>query len=132
MDENQRLSVQQNLERLLPSMRGQGRRRKHRKLHRVGAYESPASTTTHTNPSFATHRLTPNGRLQKYGDQKLVKIPSKPVSLLFFHVKPCDFRVVTWFMQLSSLAFHNCRLKFSEQKQKLTYFEPFYSRPKGI
>ena len=54
MDENQQLSVQQNLERLLPSMRGQGRRRKHRKLHRVGAYESPASTTTHTNPSFAT------------------------------------------------------------------------------
>ena len=54
MDENQQPSAQQKLEILLPSIRGEGRRGKNRKLHRVGAYESSASTTTHTNTSFAT------------------------------------------------------------------------------
>ena len=34
--------------------------------------------------------------------------------------------------QFSSLVFQDCCLKFSEQKQKLSYFEPFQSRPKGI
>ena len=34
--------------------------------------------------------------------------------------------------QLSSLVLHDCRLKFSKQKQKLSCFEPFQFRPKGI
>ena len=56
------------------------------------------------------------------------KTPSKLAIL--FHVKPSDFRFVTWFMSFSSLIFHNCSLKFS--KQKLSYFEPFQSLPKEI
>ena len=47
-----------------------------RELHRVGASESSTSTTTDTNTSSATPS-TQNGRLQKYGDQKPVKTPSK-------------------------------------------------------
>ena len=47
-----------------------------REVHRGGASESSASTTTDTNTSFATPS-TQSGRLQKYGDQKLVKTPSK-------------------------------------------------------
>ena len=66
------------------------------------------------------HRLPQNGRLQKYGDQKLVVTPSKFADLL---LGSCQF---------SGLVLRNCRLKFSEEKQKLRYFEPFQSRSKGI
>ena len=51
------------------------------------------------------HRLPQNCPLRKYGDQKLVETLNK--FAIFFHVKPNDFRFVTWFM--SSLVFHDCR-----------------------
>ena len=44
MDENQQLSVQSQVEELLPSARGGGRGGESRELHRVGADESSAST----------------------------------------------------------------------------------------
>ena len=53
MDENQQPSVQQELERLFPSTRGDSR-----ELHRVGAGESSGSTITDTNTSFATQSTT--------------------------------------------------------------------------
>ena len=49
------------------------------------------------------HRLPHTRRLQKYGDQKLVETPSK--FAIFFHVKPSDFRFVTWFMSILVKAF---------------------------
>ena len=58
MDENQQPSVQQELKRLLLIKRGGGRGDESRKLHRVGAGESSASTTTDTNTSFATPSTT--------------------------------------------------------------------------
>ena len=54
MDENQQPSAQKELERLFPSTRGGGRGSENRELHRIGAGESCASTTTDTNTSFAT------------------------------------------------------------------------------
>ena len=50
--------LEQELERLLPSTRVRQRRGESRKLHRVGAGESSASTTTDTNTSFATLSTT--------------------------------------------------------------------------
>ena len=44
MNENPQPSVQQELERLLPSTRGGGRGGESRQLHRVGAGESSVST----------------------------------------------------------------------------------------
>ena len=79
MDEKQQPTAQQELGRLFPSTRGAGRRIESRELHRVGAGESSASTTTDTNTSLQ-HRLPQNGRLQKYGDH----LWRLPVNLLFF------------------------------------------------
>ena len=58
IDEKQQPSVQQDVERLLPSTRGGGRGGESRELHRFGAGESSASTTTDTNTSFATPSTT--------------------------------------------------------------------------
>ena len=69
------------------------------------------------------HRLPQHRRLQTYGDQKRVETQSK--FTILFHVKPSDFSFVAWFMFCTSLVFHACRLKFSEQKQKLSYYDPF-------
>ena len=126
MHENQQPSVQQELEKLLSSTRGG---RGGRELHRFGAGESSASAETDTNTSFQYHLLQ-NEQLQIYKDQKLVETTCK--FAIFFHVKPSDFRFVTWSCQFSSLVFPDDRLKFSEQKQKLSYFEPFQSHPKEI
>ena len=52
-DEHQQPSFQQELERLFPSTTGGGRGVENRELHRLGAGESSASTTTGTNMSFA-------------------------------------------------------------------------------
>ena len=76
------------------------------------------------------HRLTQNGRMQKYGDQKLVETLSK------FAIVSMENPVISDLLlgsgQFSSLVFHDCCLKFSKQKQNLSYFEPFQSHPKGI
>ena len=56
-----------------------------------------------------------------------------PVNLLgiLSHLKLSDFRfVILASCHFSSLIFHDCSLKFS--KQKVSYFEPFQSQPKGI
>ena len=56
-----------------------------------------------------------------------------PVNLLFFSIQnPVISDLLLGSRQLTSLVFHNCRLKFSEQQQKLSNFEPFQSRRKGI
>ena len=66
MDENQQLSVQEQLRQLFCSARGGERRGKSRELLRVGAGESSASATGTKNNSFT--RSTTKGT--KYGDQK--------------------------------------------------------------
>ena len=58
MDENQQPSVQQELEKLLPITRRGDRGDESRELHRAGAGESSAFTTTDTNTSFATQSAT--------------------------------------------------------------------------
>ena len=58
MVENPHPSVKQGLGRLFPSTRDAGRGGESRVLHRVGAGESSASTTTDTNISFATPSTT--------------------------------------------------------------------------
>ena len=60
--------------------------------------------------------LPKNGRLQKYGDQKLVQTPGK--FAIFFHVKPSDFRFASWFMSI---------LKFGLPRLS---FEVFQTKPK--
>ena len=66
MDENQQLSVQEQLRQLFCSARGGERRGKSRELLRVGAGESSASATGTNNTSF-TRSTT---KWTKYGDQK--------------------------------------------------------------
>ena len=58
MDENQQPSATQELERLLPSIRGRGRRDESIELLRAGAGESSASATDTNNTNFATHFTT--------------------------------------------------------------------------
>ena len=58
MDENQKLSVQLELERLFPSTRSGGRLGKSKDFHRVDACELSASTTTDANTGFATPSTT--------------------------------------------------------------------------
>ena len=128
MDENQQPSVTQELGRLFPSIRGRGRRGESNELFRVGA-ESSASATDTNDTSFATRSTTKRTIEEIWGLKATSKKPLKsmshkttsgklPVILLFVS---CHF---------SSLIFHDCSLRFS--KQKVSYFEPFQSRPKGI
>ena len=58
MDEKQQPSATQQLERLLPSIRGGGRRCESIELLRVGAGRSSASATDTNNISFATRSTT--------------------------------------------------------------------------
>ena len=74
MKENQQSPVQQELEKLFPSTTGTGRGGKNRELHRVGAGESSASTTTDPNTSFATPSIV-EGKIEEKVDQKLVETP---------------------------------------------------------
>ena len=67
MDENQQLSITQELGRLFHSTRGGGRRGESRERLRVGACELSASATDANNTSFATRSTT---KRTKYGDQK--------------------------------------------------------------
>ena len=119
MDENQQPSIQQELERLFSSTRGGGKGGESRDLHRVGADESSASTTTDTNTSFALH-FTTKRRLLKYWDQKLVETPSK--SAIFFHVKPSGFRFVTWFMSIHKFSLPRLSLEVFQTRTKTELF----------
>ena len=110
MDENQQPSVTQELGRLFPSIRGRGRRGESSELLRVGAGESSASATDTNNTSFAA-RSTTKWTIEKILGSKVTsnkprksmshkttsgKTPSK--FAILFHVKPSDFRFVSWFM----------------------------------
>ena len=97
MDENQQTSVQQELEKLLPSTRGEGRGSKSRELHRVGAGESLASTATDTNTSFATPSTT-KWTISEIWESKTCGDLSK--FAIFSNVKPSDFRIVTCYMSI--------------------------------
>ena len=80
--------------------------------------------------SALQHRLPQTERLLEHRDQKFVETPGKLA--IFSMQNPVILDLLLGSCQLSSLVFHGCVLKFSEQKQKLSYFEPFQSHPKGI
>ena len=71
MDENHTI-CSTRVTRLFPRTRGGGRGGKSRELHRVGLSELSASVTT--DAILVLQQCLPeNEKLQKYGDQKLVK-----------------------------------------------------------
>ena len=91
-----------------------GRGDESRELHRVGTGESSASLQQLIQILVLQHRLPQNGRLQKYGDQKLVETPC--TTKIFFQLKPSDFRFVSWFMSI--LKFDLPRLSFEVFRAK--------------
>ena len=141
MDENQQPSGTKELGRLFPSTRGGERRGESRELFSVGAGESSASATHENNTSFATRSTTKRTIEEIWGSRATSKKPLNSMSLkttlgktpsrfaILFHVKCNDSRFLTSF-HFSSLIFRERSLKFS--KQKVSYFEPFQSRPKEI
>ena len=130
MDKNQQPSVAQELGRLFPRIRGRGRRSESSELLRVGAGESFPSTMDTNNTSFATRSTTKRTIAEIWGSKAKSKKSRKFMSYktiskktpnkfaILSRVKPSDFRFVTWFLIFP--------------KQKVSYFEPFLSRPKGI
>ena len=102
--------LHKNSERLLTSTRGGGRRGGRTELLRVGAGESSASATDTNNTSFATWSTTKRMIAEIWGSKTTSKKPWKSVLhkttsgntsskfAFLFHVKPSDFRFVTWFM----------------------------------
>ena len=110
MDEKQQPSATQQLERLLPSIRGRGRRDQSIELLRVGAGESSASATDTNNTSFATQSTTKRKIQELWGSKATSKKPLKSMSdkttsgktpsnfAILSRVKPSDFRFVTCFM----------------------------------
>ena len=101
MDENQQPSVTQELGRLFPNIRDRGRRGGSSELPRVGVGESSASATDANNTSFATRSITKRTIEEIWGSKATSKKTQKSMSHKFAilsHVKPSDFRFVTWFM----------------------------------
>ena len=49
---------------------------------------------------------------------------------ILYHLNPVILDFLLGSCHFSSLVLHDCSLKFS--KQKMSYFESFQSRPKGI
>ena len=118
MDGNQQPSVTQELGRLLPSIRGGGRRDESSELLlRVGAGESSASATDTNNTSFATRSTTKRTIEEIWGSKATSKKPLKSMShkttsgktpskfAILSRVKPSDFRFVTWFMSFLKFDF---------------------------
>ena len=133
MDGNQQPSVTQELGRLLPSIRGGGRRDESSELLlRVGAGESSASATDTNNTSFATWSTTKRTIEEIWGSKATSKKPLKSMShkttsgktpskfAILSRVKPSDFRFVTWFM--SFLKFDLPRLSFEAFQTKIELF----------
>ena len=134
MKENQQSSVQQGLEKLFLSTTGTGRGGENRELHRVGAGESSASTATDPNTSFAIPSIV-EGKIEEKVDQKLVETPGYLHASSKFAIFPCNTVISDLLLgscQFSSLVLCDCHLKFSEQKEKLNYFDSFQSCPKGM
>ena len=142
MDENQQPSVTQELGRLFPSITARGRRGESRALLRVGAGESSASATDTNNNYFVTRSTKKRTVEEIWGSKAASKKPLKAMShkatsiktpsnfAILSHVKPSDFIFVTCFM--SYLKFDLLRLYLKFSKQKVSYFKPFQSHPKGI
>ena len=108
MNESQQPSVTQEL---FPSIRGRGRRGESSELLlSVGAGESSASATGTNNTSFAMQSTTKLGIEEIWESKALSKKPQKSMPhkttsgktlskfAILFHVKPSDFRFVTWFI----------------------------------
>ena len=83
MDENQQPSVTQELGRLLPSIRGRGRRGESSELLRVGAGKSSASATDANNTSFATRSTTKRTIEKIWASKATLKKPQKSTSHKF-------------------------------------------------
>ena len=110
MDENQQTSVTQEIGRLLPSTRGGWKKGESRELLRFGAGKSSASATDANNTSFATLSTIKRTIEEIWGSEATSKKSRKSMShettsgktpsklVILFHVKPSDFRFVTWFM----------------------------------
>ena len=142
MDENQQPSATQELGRLFPSIRGRGRRGESSEVLRVGAGESSASATDANNTSFATWSTTKWTIEEIRGSKVTSKKPLKSMShkatsgktpssfAILSRVFPVISNLLLVSCHFSSLIFHDYSLKFS--KQKVSYSEPFQSRPKGI
>ena len=142
MDENQQPSVTQELGRLFLSIRARERRGESSELLRVGAGESSASATDRNNNSFVTRCTTKWTIKEIWGSKVTSKKRLKSMShkatsgktpsnfAILSRVKPSDFIFVTCFMSFLNLIFHDCSLKFL--KQKVSCFESFQSRRKGI
>ena len=142
MDKNQQPSITQGLGRLFPRMRGGGRRGESSELLRVVAGESSTSATDTNNTSFATPSSTKQTIEKNMGSKATSKKPQKSMShkrtsgktsskfAIFSCVNPVIADFLLGSCHFSNLIFRNCSLKFS--KQKVSYFEPFQSRPKGI
>ena len=139
MDENQQPSVTQELERLFSSIRGRGRKDESSEFLRFGAGESSASATDTNNTSFATRSTTKRTIQELWGSKTTSKKPLKSVSDKTTSGKtPSNFAIPSPVISdlllvssdFSSLIFHDCSLKFF--KRRVSYFEPFQSRPIGI
>ena len=142
MDENQQPSVTQELGRLFLSIRARERRGESSELLRVDAGESSASATDRNNNSFVTRSTTKWTIKEIWGSKVTSKKRLKSMShkatsgktpsnfAILSRVKPSDFIFVTCFMSFLNLIFHDCSLKFL--KQKVSCFESFQSRRKGI
>ena len=66
------------------------------------------------------HRLPQSGRLQKYGDKKLVETRSKFV--IFLHVRRSDLRFVTWFMSILKFGLPRLSSEVLRTKRKTELF----------
>ena len=142
MDENQQPSVTQELGKLFPSIRCRGRRSESSELLRVSAGESSASATDSNNTSFTTQATTEWTIEEIWGSKATSKKPLKSMShkrtsgktsskfAIFSCVNPVIADFLLGSCHFSNLIFRDCSLKFS--KQKVSYFEPFQSRPKGM
>ena len=140
MDENQQPSVTQELGRLFPSIRGGERKGQSSELLWVGAGESSASAADTNTTSFATQSTTKRTIEKIWGSQPTSKKPRKSMLhkttsgktpskfAILSCVKPRDLLLGS--CHFSSLIFHDDSLKLS--KQKVSYFDPFQSRPKRI
>ena len=67
MDQNQQPSVQPELEKLFPRTESGRRRGERRDIHKFGASESSASTTSDTNTNFATPSTTKRTSAEIWG-----------------------------------------------------------------
>ena len=135
MDENQQPSITQELGRLFLSTTGGGRRDESRQLLWVGAGESSASSTDTNNTSLATGSTTKRTIEEIWRSKTTSKKPQNSMShkttsgktsskfAIFFHVKPSDFRFVTWFMSI--LRFGLPRLQFQIFRTKTVILSHF-------